>query len=256
MRLKTRAVWAVIYYNTYMQVAALLVYYHTSAHEREEILSQLDKSGIQKIFAVDNTETNRGYAEGINMLLNQHIDQADVFLIANIDITLPQRVQNNGVSYLLEAGKSFDIWGFPFVQKGVTYSGGRIDPVRMSGGLQSVDPLVSVGKPYQSVDFVSGSLMLIKRKVFDKIGYFNEDYGMYYEDVEFCYRAKLHDLRVGIDTNLIYEHHESSDDNPDKRRYLARNRLRFLLTYGSPWQKAYEVLRLPKTLYEEGRYLL
>lgn len=39
-------------------------------------------------------------------------------------------------------------------------------------------------------DWVTGAFMLIKRKVLDGVGYLDEDYFMYGEDVEYCLRAK------------------------------------------------------------------
>ncbi len=42
----------------------------------------------------------------------------------------------------------------------------------------------------REVDFLSGCCLLIRREVFEKIGLFDLDYFMYYEDVDFCIRAK------------------------------------------------------------------
>ena len=46
------------------------------------------------------------------------------------------------------------------------------------------------------VDAVSGSFMLIRRAVVDRIGPFDEDYFLYAEDIDFCYRAKQAGFRV------------------------------------------------------------
>ena len=40
------------------------------------------------------------------------------------------------------------------------------------------------------LDYVSGAAMLVRRQVFEKIGLLDERYFLYYEDVEFCVRAK------------------------------------------------------------------
>ena len=40
------------------------------------------------------------------------------------------------------------------------------------------------------VDVLSGSLMMVRKLVLDKIGYFDEDYFMYGEDIDLCYRIK------------------------------------------------------------------
>jgi GT2 family glycosyltransferase len=79
---------------------------------------------------------------------------------------------------------------------------------------------------------------------------------MYYEDVEFCTRAHRQGLKVGIDTAQSYVHYETSDLRPEKKKMLARNRLRFLMRYGGPTQKLYELLRFPKTLLEDGFFFL
>ncbi len=50
-----------------------------------------------------------------------------------------------------------------------------------------------------TVDFISGCGMLIRRSVYDRIGGLSEDYFMYYEDLDFCLRAK----RAGFDIMYV-----------------------------------------------------
>lgn len=45
-------------------------------------------------------------------------------------------------------------------------------------------------------DWVTGAFMLIRRQVINKIGYLDEDFFMYGEDVEYCLRAKKAGLQV------------------------------------------------------------
>jgi len=40
------------------------------------------------------------------------------------------------------------------------------------------------------IDVLSGSLMFIRKKVLDQVGYFDENYFMYGEDIDLCYRIK------------------------------------------------------------------
>jgi hypothetical protein len=44
-------------------------------------------------------------------------------------------------------------------------------------------------KPHKQ-DWVTGAFFLIRREVLDEIGYFDEDFFAYVEEVEFCFRAK------------------------------------------------------------------
>lgn len=46
------------------------------------------------------------------------------------------------------------------------------------------------------VDSVVGAFMFIRKEVFDKIGFFDEDYFLYAEDIDLCYRAKRAGFKV------------------------------------------------------------
>lgn len=52
----------------------------------------------------------------------------------------------------------------------------------------------------------TGSGTLIKRKVFDKIGYFDEDYFFYMEDADFCFRAQLAGFKGWFEPNALIYH--------------------------------------------------
>ncbi len=195
------------------------------------------------VYLIDNSKNNHGYAGGVNQGIKRAFkDKKDLIIIANPDISLKNLKGKN----LFEAGKYFDLWGLAMRQDGKIYYGGEIDQWRMSGGLISKKPK----KRFNKVDFVSGSLMFIKRKVVDKVGIFDESYFMYYEDVDYCYRARLRGFKVGIDSNLIYFHFEESKANKNKKDWLAKSRWKFFLKYSNWKQKIRELLRLPKTIAE------
>lgn len=219
-----------------MQV--ILVTYKTQAKEIDRLKSEIKNLNFVNyaISVIDNSTNGKGFAWGVNQGINEGLkNKADYFLILNPDVSL-QKLKGQDI---LSCGKSFDICGFAMRQGGVTYYGGEIDKWRMSGGLIKKKPV----NRYEAVDFVSGSLMLIKREVIRKIGLFNEDYHMYYEDVEYCLRAKRAGFKVGIDCDLSYRHFENSRNNPEKDQLLSKNRQRFLWKYGSPSQKIYEVIK-------------
>ena len=62
---------------------------------------------------------------------------------------------------------------------------------------------------------------------------------MYYEDVDYCLRARQKGLRVGIDSKVSYEHFEASRNNPDKEKLLNSAYLKFFRKYANIWQKIY-----------------
>lgn len=57
------------------------------------------------------------------------------------------------------------------------------------------------------VDWVSGSSLLTRREVFEKIGLLDESFFMYVEDVDFCCRAKKANLRVHYIPQVTIVHH-------------------------------------------------
>ena len=229
-----------------MKIAAFTVLYNTPQDYITTLQNQFSKLGIQNFFTIDNSGTSKGYAEGINTLLKKHLNNFDLFIICNPDISLTH------ITSFTEPATHFDIYGFAMEQEKTTYYGGELDPLRLSGGLITTKPR----ERWQPVEFVSGSLLVVKQQVVQEIGLLDEGFGMYYEDVEFCFRARKAGFKVGIDTKQRYTHFEVSKQNAQKATMLARSRLRFLLQHGSAKQKLYELVRLPKTLMEDGKVLL
>lgn len=233
-----------------MKIAFIFVLYKTPPSEVNRIKKEIKdlmnlnyklRTTNYELYFIDNTNNNQGYAAGVNKGIKKAIaDGYELFVVGNPDIKLDKLDLSDSLD-------KFDLFGFAMHQQGKTYYGGAIDSLRMSGGLINIKPKTR----FSTVDFVSGSLMFIKKKVIDKIGFFDDKYFMYYEDVDFCYRAKKAGFKVGIDSKIVYEHYETSQNNPKKEFYLLKNRLRFLLKYGSYKQKIYELLRLPKTIFEE-----
>ncbi len=56
------------------------------------------------------------------------------------------------------------------------------------------------------VDWICGACLLFKRKVVEAIGILREDFFMYGEDMEFCYRAKQKDFKVVYDPTVNIVH--------------------------------------------------
>lgn len=234
-----------------MKVAVIVTLFHTSKSEVNRLKSEITNLGFADyhIYWIDNTVNGRGYASGVNEGIHKGMkDGADIFVICNPDISLNGLTSSN----LLEGKNHFDIWGLAMKQKNETYYGGEIDRWRLSGGLRKLKPKPRFGE----VDFVTGSLIMLSRETVKKIGYFDESYFMYYEDVDYCHRAQRQGLRVGIDSQNTYTHFETSDRNVRKDYFLAKNRFRFLLKYGNILQKIREFIRTPRTIIEERELIL
>ena len=70
-------------------------------------------------------------------------------------------------------------------------------------------------KLYFSPDWVSGSFMLIKRKDFIRIGGWDENFWMYYEDMDICKRAKKHGIATKFYNDLYCYHFHGKSSRID-----------------------------------------
>jgi len=73
------------------------------------------------------------------------------------------------------------------------------------------------------VDWVSGSCLLTKRGVVEKIGPLDERFFMYAEDVDFCYRAKKAGYLVYYFPDWAVVHHIGKSTRRRKTRMLAEH---------------------------------
>ncbi|MGB9706532.1 MAG: glycosyltransferase family 2 protein [Microgenomates group bacterium] len=68
------------------------------------------------------------------------------------------------------------------------------------------------GKKPIEVEAVTGAAMLIPRKTFDKVGFFDERYFMYFEDLDFCRRVKKAGLKIYYlpQVKILHHHGQSA----------------------------------------------
>ena len=87
-----------------------------------------------------------------------------------------------------------------------------------------------------SCDWVSGAGMIIRRKVFEEIGYMDENYFLYYEEVDFCRRAKMQGWGIWYVPTSRIMHIEGAATGIQvgaRRRpaYWYNSRRRYFITY-------------------------
>jgi GT2 family glycosyltransferase len=78
-------------------------------------------------------------------------------------------------------------------------------------------------REFYDIDYVSGACMFLRRKVIEDIGFLNENFYMYGEDMEFCYRAKQQGWRRTILTTVeaIHLKGQSTKKNVDNVLFLG-----------------------------------
>ena len=161
-------------------------------------------------------KTNEGFAKGHNKILKEI--HADFVLVLNPDTQIPDTALEKAYVFMKDHPNcgisSCKIVGFD----GSLHSNGGNFPV----GLSLVNWLFNLEvlglkknfhreeKGYyeksREVDWVGGTFMMVRPEVFAKIGYFNEDYFMYFEDAELCFLAQKAGYSVMLNSDLTIKH--------------------------------------------------
>lgn len=92
----------------------------------------------------------------------------------------------------------------------------------------------------RAVDWVSGAFIGFSREAFDAVGGFDEDYFMYYEDVDFCLRAR----RAGFPSYFLptakavhVNPHSARRDVPDwLQREIRRSQVTYFRKHRPSWE--------------------
>ena len=71
------------------------------------------------------------------------------------------------------------------------------------------------------VDAICGAFMFMKRDVLDKVGYFDEDYFMYGEDIDLCYRIKKAGYKIYYFPKVTTIHLKGESTSKTKFSYVS-----------------------------------
>lgn len=168
----------------------------------ENDFGELLKKQFNKIVYI-KTLRNIGFAAGCNLGIKYSINSgADNIIFLNNDTV----VLKNDLENLIKS--SGDIVGavLKFKRKNnIFYDlGGFVNWWTGRAYHKEVNNLSQIIKT--NPDYVSGAVMLIRKKVIDKIGFLDEKYFLYYEDADYCVRAKKAGFKIVVDTNTIIYH--------------------------------------------------
>jgi GT2 family glycosyltransferase len=193
----------------------------------------VDNSEVKAVLAKNypnlyriNNDHNLGFARACNRGIKQALSKGAKYVILinpDIEITISKLKKISNCSADIcspiiktrnNKGKTtYDLGGKVFKEIGRAY---HVTPTEANG----------------EIDYVSGACMRIKSHVFKRIGYLDEDFFMYYEDVDFCLRAKKVGLSVEISKNVMVSHELSGiigQNSWKKHLYNLKSNLTFIM---------------------------
>ena len=184
---------------------------------------------------------NLGYAGGNNLALSLIRNvQYKYFWLLNPDTVIPPTL---AFDLLCAAEQHPEISVFGSVihldepARRIWYAGGLI---QTRDGLETVHVGMGTngsdlpGEPYET-DYITGASLFARTSLLQDVGMLPEDYFLYFEETDWCLRARAqgHKLLVLPQTRLIHQKRSSEDGLPTLTYlyYFTRNRLLFCLRH-------------------------
>jgi len=224
-------------------------------------VEKLEELGKESIVLIKNKK-NTGFAEGCNIGIKMALkNNADYIFLLNNDAIVYESMFDEFLKYAedekvdilggkiyyadnlitpltppLSRGEDMNV-GLSMDRAILWYAGGKIDWLRGRGVHIGQD--IPDNEEFDTVmetDFVTGCAIFIKRKVFETIGLLDEKYFLYFEDVDFCVRAKKAGFKIKYIPSAKIEHIVSATtkkESPLSIYYQNRNRLIFMRTHTS-----------------------
>lgn len=212
---------------------------------------ELAKQNFSTAHFIKN-HSNLGFAAGNNVGIRFALEKfADYVLLLNSDAYL----KKDALTKLIEETEKvpgFDI-ASPLItradEKTIWFAGGKINWLRM----RTTHLFDAYSSQPSSSEYITGCAMLVKKQVFKKIGLFDEDFFLYYEDADFSLRAKKNGFSLGIIPAAKITHDERSEQTRSKKIYwLVLSGLIFykkhLPFYLKPWFFLHLFLRRCKNM--------
>jgi GT2 family glycosyltransferase len=228
--------------EAYLKKCLESIYEHTTGIEYEIIVvdnaspnNQIDEVGMHfpKIHVIKSTQ-NLGFSAANNLGFRQSEGQTLLFLNPDTVFLGPairtlldtmDALPNAGAigGRLLNTDLSLQtscIQTFPSIANQIF----DVEAIRLrwpSCKLWNIAPLYSRENKPTPVDVVSGACLMLRRNVFEQIGEFSEDYFMYADDIDLCYKAQqagFTNYHVG---NAVLVHHGGGSSKQHEVRQWA-----------------------------------
>lgn len=223
------------------------------------------------------SETNLGFTGGTNLGIQDALAffQPDYVLLLNSDTLMEKDfliklhksanknpsvgLYNPMVYFAKEYEYHKQSYSKTDLGKIIWYAGGSIDWTHLSCFHRGVDEIdrgqfLPEHSSQQASDFATGCCVLIRREVIETIGFMDDSYFLYWEDVDYSLRARQAGFKIELEpTSVIYHKNAGSSDGAGSRLqqyYQTRNRFAVAIKYGS-WKSRLNTLRLGwKYLFE------
>ncbi len=198
------------------------------------------------------SDKNKGYAYGVNLGLKQAIAEGfKYFVVINNDTYLKEDFVKNILKSITHhpssiiGGKIYYASGYEYHKRRYNkaqlgrilwYAGGYVDWNNVFIVHRGVDEIDKKQyNDFTETEFVTGCLISFDINVINKVGFWDEGYFLYFEDADFCERAKRKQITLYYDPSIIIWHKNAQSTGGSgsflQQKYQKTSRLRFGLKY-------------------------
>lgn len=212
-------------------------------NDKQKLFKQTFENA-KNITVINNVE-NVGFAAGVNIGIKYALSKkADYILLLNNDTSIEKPFLQT-LTVFLENNKHAGIVGpaIEFHKDGKTIYdlGGNINKLLGRTSHTEVEKIENV-QPGQTT-YVTGACMMIKKEVFEKAGFFDERFFLYYEDVDFCLRAEEKGFASFVLPSVVITHSLSKTIGKVSKLAIY-HQTKSAVLFGSKWCKKSRVLNL------------
>jgi GT2 family glycosyltransferase len=216
-------------------------------------------SSAQKLyphFSYIQNEKNEGFAKGMNIGMRIAFSRgAKWCLLFNYDA----EIDAQALTELVLVAEKYPHAGLlsPIIfQKGdkqVWFAKGKIDYFRMRAVHTKPSREEFLSDAYSS-EYLTGCALFVKKALVDAIGYLDEQLFLYYEDADYCVRARQAGFESLVVSKALVWHSEESKTNPRKTYFLVYSGLLFFRKHTPcilrPYIALYGTIRRVKNLFD------
>lgn len=212
-----------------------------------ECVKSLKTKIPHEVIVVDNDKHNVGYGAGIN--LGAKKAKGDLLFILNPDTKLEAGVIEKLVSFYLDNPKCGVVAPDLMDEDGNLYDSigtGKLTPISAIFSISIIHRLFPgnpIAKKYwidrdlkkkvREVEVAPGAAFLVNKKLFEKVGGFDEKFFLYFEESDFCRRIRELGFKIYILQNAKITHTwgASTKSNPKKDFYFKQSRRYYFEKY-------------------------
>ena len=193
----------------------IIIKYNAPEFERDCIRSVIDNTEDYHLTVFDNYKTNYGLSTIWNKLITK--SEAENIVLLNSDTVVEPKWLENLVSLLTKM------------------NAGAVGPVSNRAGRRQTQQRAS---SFTETDMLSGFCLAFKKKVWEEVGGFDENYYLYFEDNDFANKLMSAGYKLYIN-NEVFIHHKqraSSDKREDCKQHFEKSKQYFQNKWKTVWR--------------------